>query len=115
MPKATRPAEDADMQGPAVDESAVADETTQILELSTPEAAPAPQEPDEAPEWGNWQFTDHGPLTYSAIPVTVTQGDVIFHPGIPADDGRWVATDLPVSRFPDNHRPETAAATSEEG
>ncbi len=74
-----------------------------------PPAAPdLPAEPEEelAAEWGNWRFTGDGPLTYAAVPVTVAAGDVITHPGPPADDGRWEPTDEPVTRLRDNHRPE---------
>lgn len=78
------------------------------------EAAPTP--PDEstsrpvasasvdADEWGNWRYVGEHVLTYAAIPVTVEPGDVITHPHLPADDGRWEPTDAEVTRHRDNHQ-----------
>lgn len=97
---------------PAVD-SAIP-KTEPLESLPDPVATqPLPPAEELTAHWGNWLFTDDGPLTYSAIPVTVVRGDVITHFGIPAPDGRWEITGLPANRHPDNHRPESADASKE--
>ena len=73
------------------------------------EAAPVtPNVPDPtstgADEWSNWRYLGEHRLTYAGIPVTVALGDVIAHPGPPADDGRWEPTDAEVTRHRDNHQ-----------
>lgn len=77
-------------------------------------STPPDESPDEstsrpvasasADEWGNWRYVGEHVLTYAAIPVTVEPGDVITHPHLPADDGRWEPTDAEVTRHRDNHQ-----------
>ena len=53
-----------------------------------------------------WRYTGPIPRIYTHIPVTVATGDVIAWPDLPATDGAWESTTEPVSRQPDNHRPD---------
>ena len=102
MPRASNPAADA-----ATDTEPVLDAPEEVA--AQPEAT---QPPDPNP-WPHWRFVGDGPLTYAAIPVTVHRGDVIAHPEVPADDGRWEPTDADVTRLPDNHRAEPAQSIEE--
>jgi hypothetical protein len=119
MPRATGPAADAAIPQPAADTPAPAEPVAQEPK-ETPDTAEA-----EAPEevTGRWEYVSADPLIYASVPVTPRPGDVVawpgnpvvqpdgteaIVPGPPATDGRWKATDSPVTRWPDNH-PQTLA------
>lgn len=74
------------------------------------EVEPAPVADEPLAAWPRWLFTGTTPLTYPAASLTAQPGDVVAYPHAPAADGRWEATDLPVT---DIHRPEPADAPEE--
>lgn len=76
--------------------------TRRAAVAATPDEPPI--ETATEPGWVNWRFLGEHQLTYPAVPVTVTTGDVIAHHEMPADDGRWEPTDAEVTRHHDNHK-----------
>jgi len=81
--------------------------------VDTPVAEPPPAEeqPEPAPEWGNWRYTGTGhPRTYTNVPVTPETGDVVGWWGPPGTDGCWEPTDADPTRMPDNWRPDLSDA-----
>jgi hypothetical protein len=84
--------------------------------MTTTRRAAVAASPDEPPidaatttgtttnAWSNWRYIGEHQLTYPAVPVTVSTGDVITHYELPAGDGRWESTDAEVTRHRDNHQ-----------
>lgn len=65
-----------------------------------------PAEAPAVPGWGNWHYIGPAGRIYTNIPVTVSPGDIVTWPEIPAPDGAWFPTDDPPNRHPDNWQPE---------
>ena len=88
MPRATGPAADA----------ATPKTPDPPSEPTQPEVPPAPA------GWGTWRYTGDLTRIYTNVPVTVSPGDVISWPQMPALDGFWepAGSDTPITRWPDN-------------
>lgn len=56
-----------------------------------------------APQVGRWRYIGGVERVYPHVPVTVQDGAVIEHAGVPAEDGCWEpAGDVEVTHLPDN-------------
>lgn len=78
-----------------------------------PKARAADAATTDTDPWGNWRYIGPAGRVYMNVPVTPEPGDVICWPAIPAEDGAWEPTDEPITRQPDNWRPELPAAEPE--
>lgn len=82
-----------------------------VTEMPAAEAEPAPEAaagvfglPDieAVPSPACWRYS--GPeRIYTAIPVTVRDGDIVEWVGLPPDDGCWTRINESATRRPDNH------------
>lgn len=73
-----------------------------------------PVVPDPVPEVPDrWLYSGPSGLIFSHVPVTPEPGDVIRWPVNPTPEWMWAPTELPVSRDPDNWRPEPEPSLSD--
>lgn len=57
----------------------------------------------DVPQVGRWRYVGGVERVYPHVPVTVQDGAVLEHAGVPAEDGCWEpADDAEVTHLPDN-------------